>query len=352
MALSKVSIIVPVYNVEKYIRKCLDSLINQTLRDIEIIIVDDGSPDHSPEIIDEYAAGDSRIKVIHKENGGVSRARNDGLAQADGEYVFFCDSDDWLENDAMEQMYSSAMENHADVVISDFCEAKEDNFEYRHVFSNEFVAHDPAVIQVIQNTVFPKGYSALSSSAFKRGYCLGAPWHHLIRRSLITDNGLYFDPYVKGIFDDGIFMLNVFEHAKNVSYIAKNTYYYRIVSGSLTHKYNPSILDTYDRIYERISEFSKKYNKDHSFTQAYYVRVLYYLNKALSVCFMNKHNDKSDSERFKEFVLTAQREPYQTAIRQVRLKDFGSRKMQAIVLLLKARRFRLLWMIKNQLHVG
>ena len=103
----KVSIIVPVYKVEKYLRKCIDSIINQTLKDIEIILVDDGSPDNCGKICDEYAAKDTRIKVIHKENGGLSSARNAGMEVAEGEYIGFVDSDDWIESD----MYMGTSKN-------------------------------------------------------------------------------------------------------------------------------------------------------------------------------------------------------------------------------------------------
>lgn len=96
MTMVKFSVVVPVYNVEKYIGFCIESLQKQTLKEIEIILVDDGSPDKSGEICDLYAAKDARIIVIHKKNGGVSAARNDGMDIAKGEYIIFCDSDDWL----------------------------------------------------------------------------------------------------------------------------------------------------------------------------------------------------------------------------------------------------------------
>ena len=92
----KISVVVPVYKVEPYLRKCLDSIVNQTYRNLEIILVDDGSPDNCGAICDEYAAGDSRIRVIHQENGGVSSARNAGLSAVTGEWVGWVDSDDWL----------------------------------------------------------------------------------------------------------------------------------------------------------------------------------------------------------------------------------------------------------------
>ena len=101
-----VSIIVPVYNVEKYIKKCVDSLITQTYSNLEIILVNDGSPDNSGKICDEYAQSDSRIKVIHKANGGLSDARNTGIDIAEGQYIFFLDSDDWIDCQCIEKLHN------------------------------------------------------------------------------------------------------------------------------------------------------------------------------------------------------------------------------------------------------
>ena len=112
----KVSVVIPVYKVEPYLRRCVDSVLAQTLPELEIILVDDGSPDNCPAICDEYAARDSRIRVIHKENGGLASARNAGLREVYGAYVFFLDSDDWLEPDGMELLYNKAEETQVDFV--------------------------------------------------------------------------------------------------------------------------------------------------------------------------------------------------------------------------------------------
>ena len=114
-----VSVIVPVYNVEKYLEQCVDSVLNQTYRNLEIILVDDGSQDSSREICDTYINVDSRVKVIHQENGGSSSARNAGLVCASGAYVFFLDSDDWLAYNAIEIMLLKALTNNAQMVICD-----------------------------------------------------------------------------------------------------------------------------------------------------------------------------------------------------------------------------------------
>ena len=120
-----ISIIVPVYNVEKYLSRCVDSILAQTFRDFELILVDDGSTDKSAEICDKYAAKDSRIKVIHKENGGQSSARNNGLEIAIGKYIGFVDSDDWISTDCFEYLYTLIEKFNADAVSADFVFAYE-----------------------------------------------------------------------------------------------------------------------------------------------------------------------------------------------------------------------------------
>ena len=112
-----ISIIVPVYNVELYLKRCVDSLINQTYRNLEIILVDDGSPDYCGEICDEYANIDNRIKVVHKDNAGLSEARNTGIEQSKGDFLFFIDSDDWIEKETCESVLQNAVENHSDLVV-------------------------------------------------------------------------------------------------------------------------------------------------------------------------------------------------------------------------------------------
>jgi len=124
--MSKVSVIVPVYNVYEYLEKCLDSLVNQTLKDIEIIVVNDGSPDNSKEIIDKYAKRYKQIKAYDKENGGLSDARNFGLKKATGEYIAFVDSDDYIDLSALEKMYKYAKKKDLDIVVCDTINVYED----------------------------------------------------------------------------------------------------------------------------------------------------------------------------------------------------------------------------------
>ena len=121
----KVSIIVPIYNVEKYLDRCIQSLLNQTLKDVEIILVDDGSPDNCPKMCDEYAMKDLRIKVIHKQNAGLGYARNSGLEIATGEYVAFVDSDDYVESDMYERWYEAINTYNVGMVLCGFYRDKQ-----------------------------------------------------------------------------------------------------------------------------------------------------------------------------------------------------------------------------------
>lgn len=117
----KISVVIPVYNVENYLRQCLDSVINQTLDDIEIICVNDGSTDSSPDILEEYSRKDSRIRIISQENMGLSGARNTGMKYIKGEYVYFLDSDDYIELDALNQMYNISKNNSLDMLMFKTC---------------------------------------------------------------------------------------------------------------------------------------------------------------------------------------------------------------------------------------
>ena len=159
-----ISIIVPVYNVEKYLNRCVESLVNQTLKDIEIILVDDGSPDSSPDICDEWEKKDSRIKVVHKQNGGLSSARNAGLRIATGKYVGFVDSDDDVELDMYEKLYNKATQYDVDFIVSDY-------------------------IRINSNTI-----KCMNTLNIKEGYYSKEDIKSLIYPSLIIGNDLEYGP--------------------------------------------------------------------------------------------------------------------------------------------------------------
>ena len=152
----KISVVVPVYNVEEYLDQCVESLVGQTYKNLEVILVDDGSPDNCPAMCDEWAERDNRIKVIHKENGGVSSARNAALDIASGDYIGFVDSDDWIEPDMYEILIKNAKKYDADISrcagLFDYCDRSE---EYNEVSScTVYKGKDELIKSIIWNDIF------------------------------------------------------------------------------------------------------------------------------------------------------------------------------------------------------
>lgn len=218
-----VSIIVPVYKVEPYLRKCIDSICNQTLREIEIILVDDGSPDNCGKICDAYAAQDDRIRVIHKENGGLSSARNAGMAIAKADIFGFVDSDDWIEPDMFALLYHNLLKENADISVCG-----------RYVHKNKKIK--------IQGNA---AYSVHSSSeAIRNIFQLPgagvAVWNKLYRRHLFSDIR-----FPEGrIYEDIFIMPRLMDLANRIVFDMQPKYHYLIRSGSITHRpYGPELFD-------------------------------------------------------------------------------------------------------------
>ena len=184
--MTKVSIIVPVYRVEKYINRCVESLINQTLSDIEIILVDDGSPDNCPAICDEWAKKDNRIKVVHKRNGGLSSARNAGLAVATGKYIGFVDSDDDVEMDMYEKMVSVAEREQVDFVMADYFRIFENGEKYLKTLDIETGRYDK---EKIRNEIFP---NLIMGECIDYGPLLSV-CHCIYNADFLQKNNLKFD---------------------------------------------------------------------------------------------------------------------------------------------------------------
>lgn len=224
-----ISVIIPVYEVEAYLHKCIDSVIGQTYRELEIILVDDGSPDNCGDVCDEYAAVDSRIKVIHKQNGGLSDARNAGLDAASGEFIGFVDSDDHIEPDMFECLYQALYTSGSDISICN------------HIIDNEITgnmtsAAGPESESSLRMTQ-KEALSVLIDDLIIRNYM----WNKLYRASLFE--GLRF-PAGK-VFEDTVMQYRLFENSKNgIIIIKKELYHYVIRNNGIVRQVSISnILD-------------------------------------------------------------------------------------------------------------
>ena len=307
----EVSIIIPVYNVEKYIHQCMKSILAQKDVDFEIIAVDDGSPDNCPAILDEYAKKDPRIHVIHQENGGVSRARNKGLESAGGKWCYFVDSDDWLVKDGLSKALKFADESGADVVFVDCRECYASGNKKRiRLFSQPFNTADPQTIEDIQASILCHKMSPYFSPGADNAY--PAPWSKLVRTALIRDNNIQFDPYVGGVYDDGLFTLEILEAAGRVAYNADCLYNYRILDTSIVHANSKGKIEKFEKNCARVDDFLGRYGKARKFTDAEYARRIAYLSSMLATSF----SAKGMMDR-KEYLSILGRSPWKEAIEGV-----------------------------------
>ena len=217
----KVSIIVPVYNAEKSLARCVDSILNQEFRDFELILMDDGSKDRSGEICDGYARADARVVVVHKENTGVSDTRNQAIARARGTFLQFVDSDDWLTADATKLMVRAAEETGCDMVIADF---------YRVVGEMVSRKGDIDADQVIGREAFV-GFMMENPA----DYYYGVLWNKLYRRSLVEAHGIRMDAKLSWC-EDFLFNLEYVRYATTFYALRTPVYYYVKTKGSLVNQ--------------------------------------------------------------------------------------------------------------------
>lgn len=226
----KISAIMPVYNVEKYIGKCIESLQAQTFTEWELIAVDDGSPDNSGKICDEYAANDSRITVIHKENGGAPSARNTAIPKARGEYLYFVDSDDWAEPTMFEDMYKKAKETDAQLVVAGF-------YIDTYYSDTEFYSQEQSLPSKDFKT--QREFREYAYKMFDKNL-LYTPWNKLISAKYITDNGIRFK---NTFWDDFPFNLDIVRDVERVALMEQKYYHFmRARADSETAKYRGDML--------------------------------------------------------------------------------------------------------------
>lgn len=234
-----ISVIVPVYKVEAYLDRCVASIVNQTYSDLEIILVDDGSPDNCGAMCDAWAAKDSRIRVIHKENGGLSDARNAGLALATGEYIAFVDSDDWVHPEYISKLYESVTQHHAELAACDIQITYEDKAEFGQICAeSECCTPEQAIESLLRNTRFR-----------------AVAWNKLYHRSLLAG-----EKYPVGRYhEDEFFTYRILHKARRLAYVDAPLYFYFQRSGSIMSSVSIRHLDALDAYLERLRFLEERY---------------------------------------------------------------------------------------------
>lgn len=280
-----ISVVVPIYNVEKYIENCIKSIINQTYDNLEIILVDDGSKDNCGKICDEYATKDNRIKVMHKENGGLSDARNCGLEISNGKYVIFIDSDDWIEKNMIELLYSNIIKANADISICEFVEEDEQGkVVSQKIYDNETVVFDSE--GAIKDLIIQK---TLTNHA----------WNKLYSKKIFNNVR-----YPKGqLMEDISTTYKLFENSKKIIYQNTALYHYLQRSKSILGNITRRRIDDQDKaINERNEYLQNKYPqliKEIEIDNLKNVKTLYYL------AIIGNYKDMYNSNKYKEYYKVA-----------------------------------------------
>lgn len=283
------TIVIPVYNVEKYLEKCLDSIVQQNGswdEEVEVLVIDDGSPDHSGEIADSFAQKYSFIRVIHQKNAGVAEARNVGIRAAFGQWIYFCDSDDWLAEDAIAKILKKVHnEKEADILLFD---AYKESFSRQEVWEHfpcETIIKEREQIDLLQAAVL---YFPMADTHIP----LAAPWDKIYRKSFLEQNSLLFCHELK-VLDDMVFNVMAFGSAREIRYFKDRIYHYRFVPDSITNNYKQDRVEQDEKVWAVLQEYAEQNvtNKE-LFERALFCRII----KSFSICCrLNFFNEKNPS---------------------------------------------------------
>lgn len=265
----KISLILPCYNVAKYLPKCLDSIINQTYKNLEIICVNDGSKDNTLEILNEYKLKDNRMVVVDQENSGASAARNNAFNYVTGDYIMFVDSDDWIDEGTCEVSINKALSNDYDMVIWNYVREFPTNSLPKRIFSNEEIVFnkDDVIHRLYRRTV---GLYKEELSQPENADSIVTVWGKLYKAKIILDNKLQFvDLEEIGTSEDALFNLEIYKYIDSAIYIPDCLYHYRKDNdNSVTSSYNDKLFSQWDNLFSVIDNHIKANNLDEAFCLA------------------------------------------------------------------------------------
>jgi glycosyltransferase involved in cell wall biosynthesis len=280
----KISVIVPVYKAEKYIHRCIDSILKQTFTDFEVLLIDDGSPDKSGEICNDYAQKDSRVRVFHKENGGVSSARQCGLDNAIGQYIIHVDPDDWIESNMLNDLLDKANASNADMVICDY---------YQDTVSTGNCAY------IKQEPTSLDANSVLKDMIYRLyGFC----WNKLIKRECFKKYNISF-PIHFSVQEDLYVIMSLLKHNIIVSYISKAYYHYNIGinDNSLLHvkKYSENI---YKEDVAKFNSFSDLMRETDYYRDTQSLIAAYIINRAFESNYFSSSEFRKYMFRYRGYI--------------------------------------------------
>lgn len=265
---SLISIIIPVYNAEQYIAQCLESIISQTYKEIEILCINDGSSDNSIKILNEYKNKDSRIVVLDKENEGVSKTRNIGLKKAKGEYLMFVDADDWIDCDTCENAELAMQKNDCDVVLWSYISESQSRQSKKMLFPNDITFEKKEVREKIHRRLIGICDEELTHPELADSLC--TVWGKLYKKEIILENNISFVDLAQiGTYEDGIFNLEVFYYVNRAIYLNKTFYHYRRENeNSITSKYREKLFSQWQNLFWLMENYIEEKDLSNTYNRA------------------------------------------------------------------------------------
>lgn len=325
----KLSYIIPVYNVEKYLRQCVDSVLAQSIDDYEIILVDDGSPDNCPSICDEYKEKfPDIVKVIHKENGGLPAARNAGFEIAQGEYVYFLDSDDFLFDGMVSEVYEKAKKYNADIIqfsYKSYDEKKDAEYDRHTVFDDSKIYSHCDIEDMINNHMDDN--------------ILIYVWRNLYRTEFLRENGIISDEKLKTM-QDTPFNMEAFLKARTLVSLDKQVYCYRLREGSIQRR--KFIKDYEEYFFYQWKVKLEKYEQNCTPSQKFYRDVAERNIKTFFPRMVRNHYLNRTADRFSALRKIGNSEMMRRSFKDYNIRGFKSKSMD----------WWLIWCVKHRLYLA
>jgi glycosyltransferase involved in cell wall biosynthesis len=325
----KLSVIIPVYNAAAYLDRCMENLVEQSMAstDYEIILVDDGSPDDSGDICENYSGSYNFITTIHQENAGPAAARNAGLDLATGEYVAFIDPDDIVEKMYLEVAYAQAVHFGSDIVIFDAYrervkgdETETEKWSHAPYSFNTTSRED--IMSMQRQILYPYMAARVDGVTMDKHVPLAAPWDKVYRRSFLVAKGLRFPEELR-VLDDMCFNFEAFGEAHSISYIPTFLYHYRVEETSITNSYKADRPQQDMKVFEHLKDSINGMGFDRveseRFRQALYARIIKSFAISMRLYFFNPKNPKSGEEILEELRNYMDTMPYKLAFKGIQL---------------------------------
>lgn len=328
-----VSIIVPVYKVpEQYLRKCIESIIAQTLEKIEILLVDDGSPDQCGKVCDEYAEKDNRIRVLHKNNGGLSSARNYGFKAATGKWIMFVDGDDWIEPDMCQVMYVAGEEKHVQLVM---CGIMKDygksSTEYKFYLEDGKVYKEQECKWLQQQLLVYNGNIAVA-------------YAKLINREVLTENQIFHDEILKQGAEGLEFNLRLFEKLKSANFINKPFYHYVYNENSISASHDELNHEFVIKCFQKIKSFIDTSDNKEMLKEWFDNRLLYVIITTAISGYFNPTNTESYADKKRKYAAYLEKPIVKEALRTRNTAGIG-RQRKVVLFFIKHRMYLMLDMM-------